>query len=36
MTSKHFLKRQNRSKDKIQKIMVKSRNEAKNAFFDMF
>ena len=31
MTPKHFLKRQNRSKNKIRKIMVKSRNDVKSA-----
>ena len=30
---KHFLKRQNRSKNKIRKISVKSRNDAKSACF---
>ena len=30
---KHFLKRQNRSKNKIRKITVKSRNDVKNAYF---
>ena len=30
---KHFLKRQNRSKYKIRKIMVKSRNDVKSACF---
>ena len=30
MTLKHFLKRQNRSKNKIRKITVKSRNYVKN------
>ena len=33
MTLKHFLKRQNRSKKKIRKITVKSRNDAKSACF---
>ena len=33
MTLKHFLKRQNRSKDKIRKITVKSRNDVKNVRF---
>ena len=36
MTLKHFLKRQNRSKNKIRKITVKSRNAVKSACFDMF
>ena len=31
--SKHFLKRQNRSKNKIRKITVKSRNDVKSACF---
>ena len=30
---KHFLKHQNRSKNKIRKITVKSRNDVKNACF---
>ena len=33
MTLKHFLKRQNRSKNKIRKITVKSRNDVKSACF---
>ena len=33
MTLKHFLKRQNRSKSKIRKITVKSRNDVKSACF---
>ena len=33
MTLKHFLKRQNRSKNKIRKITVKSRNVVKSACF---
>ena len=33
ITLKHFLKRQNRSKNKIRKITVKSRNDVKNACF---
>ena len=33
MTVKHFLKRQNWSKNKINKITVKSRNEVKSACF---
>ena len=33
MTLKHFMKRQNRSKNKIRKITVKSRNDVKNACF---
>ena len=33
---KHFLKHQNRSKNKIRKITVKSRNDVKSACFDMF
>ena len=33
MTLKHFLKRQNRSKNKIRKISVKSRNDVKSACF---
>ena len=33
MTLKHLLKRQNRSKNKIRKITVKSRNDVKNACF---
>ena len=33
MTQKHFLKRQNRSKNKIRKITVKSRNDVKSACF---
>ena len=33
MTLKHFLKRQNRSKNKIRKITVKSRNDLKSACF---
>ena len=33
MTLKHFFKRQNRSKNKIQKITVMSRNDVKNACF---
>ena len=35
MTIKHFLKRQNRSKNKIRKISVKSRNDVKSVGFDM-
>ena len=31
--SKHFLKRQNQSKNKIRKITVKSRNDVKSACF---
>ena len=33
MTLKHFLKHQNRSKNKIRKITVKSRNDVKSACF---
>ena len=33
MTLKHFLKRQNRPKNKIRKITVKSRNDVKSACF---
>ena len=33
MTLKHFQKRQNRSKNKIRKITVKSRNDVKSACF---
>ena len=33
MTLKHFLKRQNRSKNKIRKITAKSRNDVKSACF---
>ena len=33
MTLKHFLNRQNRSKNKIRKITVKSRNDVKSARF---
>ena len=33
MTLKHFLKRQNRSENKIRKITVKSRNDVKSACF---
>ena len=33
MTLKYFLKRQNRSKNKIRKITVKSRNDVKSACF---
>ena len=33
MTLKHFLKRQNRSKNKFRKITVKSRNDVKNTCF---
>ena len=33
MTLKHFLNRQNRSKNKIRKITVKSRNDVKSACF---
>ena len=33
MTLKHFLKRQNQSKNKIRKITVKSRNDVKSACF---
>ena len=33
MTLKHLLKRQNRSKNKIRKITVKSRNDVKSACF---
>ena len=33
MTLKHFLKRQNRSKNKNRKITVKSRNDVKSACF---
>ena len=33
MTLKHFLKRQNRSRNKIRKISVKSRNDVKSACF---
>ena len=33
MTLEHFLKRQNRSKNKIRKITVKSQNDVKNACF---
>ena len=33
MTLKHFLKRQNRSKNKIRKITVKTRNDVKSACF---
>ena len=33
MTLKHFLKCQNRSKNKIRKITVKSRNDVKSACF---
>ena len=33
MTLKNFLKRQNRSKNKIRKITVKSRNDVKSACF---
>ena len=33
MTLEHFLKRQNRSKNKIRKITVKSRNDVKSACF---
>ena len=33
MNLKHFLKRQNRSKNKIRKITVKSRNDVKSACF---
>ena len=33
MTLKHFLKRQNRSKNKIRKISVKSRNDVKSVCF---
>ena len=33
MTQKHFLKQQNRSKNKIRKITVKSRNDVKSACF---
>ena len=33
MTLNHFLKRQNRSKNKIRKITVKSRNDVKSACF---
>ena len=33
MTLKHFLRRQNRSKSKIRKITVKSRNGVKSACF---
>ena len=33
MTLKHFLKRQNRSKNKIRKITVKSRKDVKSACF---
>ena len=36
MTLKHFLNRQNRSKNKIRKISVKSRNDVKSECFDMF
>ena len=36
MTLRHFSKRQNRSKNKIRRITVKSRNDVKSAFFDMF
>ena len=36
MTLRHFSKRQNRSKNEIRKITVKSRNDVKSAFFDMF
>ena len=36
MTLRHFSKRQNRSKNTIRKITVKSRNDVKSAFFDMF
>ena len=33
---KHFFKRQNRSKNKIRKITVMSRNDVKVTVFDMF
>ena len=33
MTLEHFLKHQNRSKNKIRKITVKSRNDVKSACF---
>ena len=33
MTLKHFLKHQNRSKNKIRKSTVKSRNDVKSACF---
>ena len=33
MTLKHFLKRQNRSKNKIREITVNSRNDVKSACF---
>ena len=33
MTLEHFLKRQNRSKNKIREIEVKSRNDVKSACF---
>ena len=33
---KHFLKRQNRPKNKIRKIAVKPRNDMKVPVFDMF
>ena len=33
MTLKHFLKHQNRSKNKIRKITIKSRNDVKSACF---
>ena len=36
MALKHFLKRQNRSKNKIRKITVKCRNDVKVPVFDMF
>ena len=33
MTPKHFLKRENRSKNKIRKITVKSQNDVKSVYF---